>query len=41
MRNNSLIFAQAFNNANGGNVNIDANFIIAFPNENSLNGNND
>jgi large exoprotein involved in heme utilization and adhesion len=41
LRNNSLISAQAFNNANGGNVNIDANFIIAFPNENSLNGNND
>ncbi len=33
---NSFISAQAFNNANGGNLTIDTNFIIAFPN-----GNND
>jgi filamentous hemagglutinin family protein len=38
MRNNSLISAQAFNNANGGNVNIDANFIVAFPNQIDGNG---
>ena len=37
MRNNSLISAQALNNANGGNVNIDTNFIVAFPNQ--INGN--
>ena len=36
LRNNSSISAQAFNNANGGNLNIDAKFVIAFPN-----GNND
>ncbi|MDJ0595295.1 MAG: hypothetical protein QNJ72_35835 [Pleurocapsa sp. MO_226.B13] len=34
--NNSLISAEALNNANGGNLTIDSNFIIAFPN-----GNND
>ncbi|MGL5835837.1 MAG: filamentous hemagglutinin N-terminal domain-containing protein, partial [Waterburya sp.] len=39
MGNNSLISAQAFNNANGGNVNIDANFIVAFPNQIDGNGN--
>jgi filamentous hemagglutinin family protein len=38
MRNNSLISAQAFNNANGGNVNINANFIVAFPNQIDGNG---
>ena len=38
LRNNSLISAQAFNNADGGNVNIDANFIIAFPNQIDGNG---
>ncbi len=37
MRNQSLISAQAFNNANGGNINIDAakGFVIAIPNEDS------
>ncbi|MDJ0592228.1 MAG: filamentous hemagglutinin N-terminal domain-containing protein [Pleurocapsa sp. MO_226.B13] len=34
--NGSKISAEAFNDANGGNLNIDARFIIAFPN-----GNND
>ncbi|MGL5942631.1 MAG: filamentous hemagglutinin N-terminal domain-containing protein [Waterburya sp.] len=38
MRNNSLISAQASNNANGGNVDIDANFIVAFPNQIDGNG---
>ena len=33
LKNNSLISAEAFNNANGGNLTIDTNFIIAFPNE--------
>jgi filamentous hemagglutinin family protein len=33
---NSSVSAQAFNNANGGNLEIDARFIIAYPN-----GNND
>jgi filamentous hemagglutinin family protein len=42
LNNNSLISAEARgNNATGGNVNINANSIVAFPNENSLNGNND
>ncbi|MEO1005199.1 MAG: filamentous hemagglutinin, partial [Cyanobacteria bacterium J06638_38] len=36
LNNDSLISAQAFNNANGGNVFIDSRFVIAFPN-----GNND
>ena len=36
LRNNSFISAQARNEGNGGNLNIDTNFIIAFPN-----GNND
>ncbi|MEM7757643.1 MAG: filamentous hemagglutinin N-terminal domain-containing protein [Cyanobacteria bacterium P01_A01_bin.40] len=36
LNNDSLISAQAFNNANGGNVTIDGRFVIAFPN-----GNND
>ena len=31
LQNNSLISAQAFNDANGGNLTIDTNFIIAFP----------
>ena len=31
LRNNSKISAQATNNADGGNVNIDAEFIIAYP----------
>ncbi|BAZ44429.1 hypothetical protein NIES4102_14380 [Chondrocystis sp. NIES-4102] len=33
--NNSLISAQAFNNANGGNLTIDTQFIVAYPNTNS------
>lgn len=35
MRNQSLISAQAFNNANGGNIDIDAanGFVVALPNE--------
>ena len=33
MGDNSLISAQAFNRANGGNVNIDSNFIVALPNQ--------
>ena len=32
---NSLISAQAFDNASGGNINIDAGFIIAIPNSDS------
>ena len=36
LRGNSFISAEALNNANGGNLNIDTNFIVAFPN-----GNND
>ncbi|MGL6340223.1 MAG: filamentous hemagglutinin N-terminal domain-containing protein [Waterburya sp.] len=32
---NSRISAQALNNADGGNINIDANFVIAFPNQNN------
>ncbi|WP_019506936.1 filamentous hemagglutinin N-terminal domain-containing protein [Pleurocapsa sp. PCC 7319] len=36
LEDNSLISAQAFKNANGGNLTIDTNFIVAFPN-----GNND
>ena len=35
LRNNSTISAQAFNNANGGNLSIAADFIIAFPQENN------
>ncbi|MBE9019681.1 hypothetical protein C7Y66_27290 [Chroococcidiopsis sp. CCALA 051] len=37
MRNNSSITAQALNNANGGNININApnGFIIAFPKQNN------
>jgi filamentous hemagglutinin family protein len=31
LENNSLISARAFNNADGGNLNIDTNFIVAFP----------
>ena len=37
MREESLISAQAFEKANGGNINIDAEFIIAFPSQ--INGN--
>ncbi|MEL6496261.1 MAG: hypothetical protein AAFQ41_14230, partial [Cyanobacteria bacterium J06623_7] len=35
LRDNSLISAQAFNSANGGNLSIDANFVVAFPEENN------
>ena len=35
LRENSTISARATNNANGGNVNIDARFIVAFPNQNN------
>jgi filamentous hemagglutinin family protein len=35
LRNNSPITALASENANGGNVNIDTQFIIAFPNQNN------
>ncbi|MDJ0689494.1 MAG: S-layer family protein [Xenococcaceae cyanobacterium MO_188.B32] len=35
LRDNSFISARAFENANGGNVNIDTEFIIAFPNQNN------
>ena len=35
LKENSLISAQAINEANGGNVDIDANFIIAFPQQNN------
>ena len=37
LRNNSTISAQAIDNADGGNINIDAGFVIAFPS--SGNGN--
>lgn len=39
LQNNSLISAEAINNAIGGNVNINAGFIIAYSNSNSGNGN--
>jgi large exoprotein involved in heme utilization and adhesion len=35
LRDNSLISAEAFNSANGGNLNLDARFIVAFPQENN------
>ena len=35
LRNNSFISAQALERANGGNLTIDTNFIIAFPNQNN------
>ena len=35
MRDNSLISAEALNNANGGNINVDADLIVAVPQENS------
>jgi large exoprotein involved in heme utilization and adhesion len=35
MRDNSLISAKALNAANGGNINIDSNFILAIPSENT------
>ena len=37
LRNNSLISARAFEAANGGNINIDAEFVIAFPSQNDGN----
>ena len=39
LSNNSLISAQAFNQANGGNIEIDTNFIVAFPSRTPENGN--
>ena len=39
LENNSFISAQAFGNANGGNLTIDTNFIIAFPSKTVGNGN--
>ena len=35
LQESSFISAQAFNNANGGNLNIDSRFIVAFPNKNN------
>ncbi len=35
LRNNGSISAQAFNKGDGGNINIDTNFVVANPNENS------
>ncbi len=35
LRENSTISARALENANGGNLNIDSKFIIAFPNQNN------
>lgn len=35
MQNNSLISAKAFNTANGGNIKIDSDLIVAVPSENS------
>ncbi len=35
LQQNSVISAQAFSDANGGNVDIDADFIIAFPQQNN------
>ena len=35
LRKNSTISSQAIGNANGGNIDIDANFVIAVPGENS------
>ena len=35
LRDNSTISARATENANGGNIDIDAEFIIAFPNQNN------
>lgn len=36
MRNNSFISARAGDNANGGNIDIDADLVIAFPAQNNL-----
>ena len=38
LQNNSLISARAFNQASGGNININTDFIIAFPNQVDGNG---
>jgi large exoprotein involved in heme utilization and adhesion len=35
LENNSSISAEAGSNADGGNINIDTNFIVAFPNQNN------
>ncbi|MGL5833439.1 MAG: filamentous hemagglutinin N-terminal domain-containing protein [Waterburya sp.] len=35
LRENSLISAEAFNSANGGNLDLDARFVVAFPQENN------
>ncbi|MEL6929007.1 MAG: hypothetical protein AAFO95_10260 [Cyanobacteria bacterium J06600_6] len=35
LRNDSLVSAQAFDSASGGNLSIDADFIVAFPQENN------
>ena len=35
LRNNSTISARALEGADGGNIDIDANFVIAFPNQNN------
>ena len=37
LRNNSFISAEALNNANGGNLTINTNFIVAFPSNNNGN----
>ncbi len=39
MRDNSLISARAFEDANGGNININAGFVIAYPSQTPNNGN--
>ena len=39
LRENSLISAEAFEDASGGNISIDSQFIIAFPSQSSGNGN--
>ncbi len=36
LKNNSLISAEAFGNANGGNLTIDTNFIVAFEGNNDI-----
>ncbi|ELS02817.1 filamentous hemagglutinin family N-terminal domain [Xenococcus sp. PCC 7305] len=38
LRDNSLISARALSDADGGNININSQFIIAFPNQSSGNG---
>ena len=39
LRENSIISAEALNLADGGNINIDTEFIVAFPSQNPGNGN--